>query len=260
MEQHHRTRLDLRHQHVPGCCRVGVVDPVERYNVPKDFGLPNLGRGLAYRIVGQSAGRAIQRRRAAGRRGDHIVGPGELAGDILGRNRGHIGVFPGMATDLHARVRDAPGAGGVGGHFVADQEEGGFGVVVGQDVQQPVGIGPRTVVEGQRDTLDDRTAQVLRPCDPAAKPAHHQHRTGDHDTGNRAPVAPGLVVGSLRHPGSLPASRHRIARAGPAQCDSVSARGRRTQRGPVISSSISVTSAAIGERSLRSKVMWANNG
>ncbi|SGQ30191.1 putative xylanase/chitin deacetylase [Mycobacterium tuberculosis] len=40
----------------------------------------------------------------------------------------------------------------------------------------------------------------------------------------------------------------------------VGGRGRRTQRGPVISSSISVTSAAIGERSLRSKVMWANNG
>ena len=51
-------------------------------------------------------------------------------------------------------VDDALGACGVGRDLVADLEERRLGVVVVQDLQQPVGVGARPVVERQRHTLD----------------------------------------------------------------------------------------------------------
>ena len=60
--------------------------------------------------------------------------PDALAGrDILGRDRRHVGVFPGVRADFHAGVGDPLGPGRVGRHLVADHEERGLrvGVLVG---------------------------------------------------------------------------------------------------------------------------------
>jgi hypothetical protein len=100
--------------------RVGVVDPIERDHVPTDFGQSELGGGGVHRLVGQPTWSAVQRRGVPGRRGDGVVGLGQLAGDVLGRDGRHVGVFPGVVAHLHARVDDALGAGRVRRDFVAD--------------------------------------------------------------------------------------------------------------------------------------------
>ena len=88
------------------------------------------------------------------RRFDGITRPAELCGDVLRRDGGHVGVFPGVAGDLHAGVRDALSAFGIRGDLVADQKERRLSVVVLEDLQQPVGVGTGTVVERQRHALD----------------------------------------------------------------------------------------------------------
>src|ERR1700744_6452241 len=69
---------------------------------------------------------AVWGRRATGGGGDRIVGSGELAGDVVGSDGRHVGVFPGMTADLHTGVGDALRSRRVGCHLVADQEESGL--------------------------------------------------------------------------------------------------------------------------------------
>jgi hypothetical protein len=114
-----RPGLDLGHQHVPRRGRIRVVDPIERDHVPTDFGQFELGGGV-HRLVGQPTGSAVQLRGVPSRRGDGVVGLGQLAGDVLGRDGRHVGVFPGVVAHLHARIDDALGAGRVNRDFVAD--------------------------------------------------------------------------------------------------------------------------------------------
>ena len=154
MEQHHRAGLDLGLEHVGGRSGVGVVDPVERYDVPIDIGQA-LPFGLRQHLVVDQPARGTHQIRALTRRRlDRVAGLAELRRDVLRRDRRHVGVFPRVAADLHARVGDSLGACGVGRDLVADQEERRLRVVVTKDLQQPVGVRARPVVERQRDTLD----------------------------------------------------------------------------------------------------------
>ena len=156
MEQHHRTGLDLRHEHVSGGCGVGVVDPVEGDDVPEDSGQAVAGGDFIDAGIGETAGRSPQHGGVPGGGGDGVLRLGQLGGHIRGRNRRHIGVFPGVIADLHTGIGDPFGAVRVRRDFIADQEEGGLGAGVAQDAQQPVGIGRRPVVERERDALVDR--------------------------------------------------------------------------------------------------------
>src|SRR5690606_23119535 len=131
-----------------------------------------------------------------------------------------------------------PGRGGIGGHLVADQEERRLGVVGAQGLKQPVGERPRPVVERQRHAFDPCAVHAVRRGggwhggdETADKPQQYRRRADPARSST-----PGVVL-----------------RAGSARHGQGRAPG-------LISSSISVTRAAIGERSLRSSVMWANSG
>src|SRR5262245_39512974 len=52
VQQHHRAGFDLGFQHVDGSGGVGVVDPVERDDIPQNFGESLLSGLGAYRLVG----------------------------------------------------------------------------------------------------------------------------------------------------------------------------------------------------------------
>ncbi len=135
---------------------------------------------------------------AVGRRGDHIVGPGEFS---IPANRIVIGVFPGMAISMPTRY--AQPVRGWRTILLPIREEGAAFVAllsVSSSYRQP----DRQSKVNRRHT-DDRTAQALSPCVTRPQAAH----TGDHDTGNRAPVAPGLVVGRFGHPEEADTDRTR---------------------------------------------------
>ena len=65
-------------------------------------------------------------------------------------------MFPGVVADLHAGLREASGLVRVGGHLVADEEERRRGAGITQHVDEPIGEGPRSVIEGECHTLLDR--------------------------------------------------------------------------------------------------------
>ena len=112
-----------------------------------------------------------------------------------------------MAADLHACVRDALGAFGIRGDLVADQEERRLRVVVLEDLQQPVGVGPRPVVERQRNAFDLRAVDVVGAFALGVAGEQRDHDDGDRgdDAEHHQAVLPGPAVASLRHGRSLPA-------------------------------------------------------
>ncbi len=193
VQQHHRTGLDLGHQHVSAGRGVRVVDPVERDDVPEDSGQTVLCGLLVDRVVGQAAGRPPQLGRHTGGGGDRIAGPGQLGRDIGGGNVVMLGCsqvwlpisMPASTTRLAPRR--------VGGDLVADLEERRLGLVGGQNAQQPVGVGGRAVVERQRDAFVlcavDDVVGVSEPDVPGER-TDRDDDGGCQHTGDRAPVPP----------------------------------------------------------------------
>ena len=78
VQQHHRVRFDLRHQHVAGGRRVRVVGPVERDDVPVDVCQALLFGLREHVVVDQTPRGAHQVRPLTGRRLDCVAGLGEL--------------------------------------------------------------------------------------------------------------------------------------------------------------------------------------
>src|SRR6266446_4435889 len=122
------------------------------------------------REIGHAPGRPKEPRWRPGCLGDGVVPLPHLAPGLPGPREPQAPVAPRVVAEIVARRRDAPHERASPGGPFADQEKGGLGAVLGQDVEHARGLlGVRPVVEGQGDT-------AIRPRPAPDAPQRQQMR------------------------------------------------------------------------------------
>src|SRR5699024_1796065 len=128
-----------------------VVLPVQGVHVPQHYGAVN---GLTDGVVQCPVRRPYGHRVFVDDVVDGLVGTVKIVLDLVGGERGQVGVLPGVTADLVTVHHHAFDLVLVLVHLGTEKVEGGFGVVFAEDVQEPVGVFSGPVVEGQCHTVD----------------------------------------------------------------------------------------------------------
>ena len=142
-------RLHAGKAPVPGIDGVAHGRQPERGDLAEDGGVP--------RVVG----RAQALRRRAGYGLDLGLGHVDLGRDTRGGDRGEVGMAPGVVLDREPSSRHHLRVLGVGGHLLADLEEGGRHLVALEHGEHLRGVRTWAVVEGEGN---DPLARRRRPA------------------------------------------------------------------------------------------------
>lgn len=149
----------------------GGIDPVAGHGVPGDRRHAEFAGGAERVGAARAIGRTEEVHGLAGDLSECVAGARELFADAGGCGAGEVGMGPRVIADEVAGFGNAADERWLGMSEAAHHEEGGVGVVRGEDVEEawrPCGVGP--VVEGKGEFAgagwgDEGGAEDLRAGD-----------------------------------------------------------------------------------------------
>lgn len=111
--------------------------------------------------IDAAVGRAEETDKLAREGLDGVSGGREVVEDGGVRETGEIAMNPGVAANIVSFARCADDLASEGIDAVAEYKKGGFGMSIGQDIKESIGVFAGTVVEGESETFGDGAVNVV---------------------------------------------------------------------------------------------------